>query len=293
LGGRYTYDRKKYEVDAINLIGEPFAAAKSESWERFTPKVAVDFQVTPDVLLFAGWRGGYKVGAFQNFPQAVTDVTEQVQRPEDVDAYEVGIKSDWLDRRLRLNFAAFYSDYNDIQFQVVEGLNFIARNADARIWGTELELAARPTAALTIYGFLSTLDTELTRSGAGLPPEGSRLRFAPELQYKVGFDYEWTLATNGSLYAGANYTWVDDIYFDSFNRPFAVQDAFSLVDARLGYRTSNDRWRIELSGKNLTDEEYALLIQPYGGEPAADGTPGGARHYEAPRTWGLSVSYSF
>jgi iron complex outermembrane receptor protein len=293
LGGRYTYDRKKYEVDAINLIGVPFEAAKTKSWKRFTPKVALDFQMTDDVLLFGSWRGGYKVGAFQNFPQGVPDVTEQVQKPEDVNAYEVGIKSDWLDRKLRLNLTAFYSDYKDIQFQVLEGLNFIARNADAEIWGTELELAARPVTGLTLYGFLSTLDTKLTKSAPGVPPKGSRLRFSPELQFKVGFDYEWPVGGEGAMFLGSNYTWVDDIYYDSFNRPFAIQDAFGLVDARVGYRTADSRWRFELSGRNLTDEKYALLIQPYGGEPAADGTAGGARHYEAPRTWAMTVAYSF
>src|SRR5690606_39184581 len=160
LGGRYTDEKKRFNpksrVAQDNGLGIPAGvlvlpdAWASLSTEEFTPYVNAAFDITEDAMVYASFSRGFKSGTFTQrvFPPR-PDIPSA--DPEKVDAYEIGFKTNWYDRRIRLNGAAFWTDYKDMQVNVSEAvpggteIGIITRNAaKARIKGFELELLALP-----------------------------------------------------------------------------------------------------------------------------------------------------
>lgn len=136
----------------------------SRSWDNFSPRVGVDFQVTDDVLLFAFWQRAYKSGGLGNNAGTETVFLAGFE-PERVDNYEIGIKSDWLDNTLRINLNAFRSEYANLVRTVIRAANtstgqetFNDNAAGAKSWGVELEFSYIPTEGLTFYGVVGWLD---------------------------------------------------------------------------------------------------------------------------------------
>ncbi|MEM7730146.1 MAG: TonB-dependent receptor, partial [Pseudomonadota bacterium] len=168
LGGRLSRDEKSistilFDPPAGLIPGTPAAAAfrvadgipanqivsdqgsAEADFSDFSPRVALDYQVNSDLLLYASWTQGYNSGGFSARAGTVATVTEAFQ-PEDVTAWEAGFKSDLLGGRARLNGAVFFTDYKNKQEEIIEPApppiftSTTVRNAaDAEIWGAELE----------------------------------------------------------------------------------------------------------------------------------------------------------
>src|SRR5262249_22797531 len=113
---RYTFEHRDFHFTygttrPTNTLGQSDA---SHSWNSVTPKIGVDYHLTPDVLAYVSYSEGYKAGGYDNRSTSLLAATEPYA-PEVVNAYEVGAKSELLDHRLRLNLAAFYNDYSNFQ----------------------------------------------------------------------------------------------------------------------------------------------------------------------------------
>ena len=143
VGGRYSRERRsgRNDVEFVNFLTPLFdnqTPFEPATFTSFTPKVGLNYQLSDAVFAYAsasrGFKsGGFNIGSYQNTPF----------NPEKIWSYEAGVKTDLLDRRLRLNLAAFYYDYTDLQVQDVEGNNTVVRNAaTAVIQGLELETTA-------------------------------------------------------------------------------------------------------------------------------------------------------
>jgi len=287
VGARWTRDEKEIDEDAVGIGGAFSVRGLEKSWTDFSPKVAVDYRITDTALIYVSAQEGYKAGAFQGFPQQLTDLTEETLNPEEVRAYEIGAKTEWLEGDLTANFAYFFSDYDQRQINAFNPatLGFVAKSVDAEISGLEVEFRGRISAGLSVYAFLGTLDGEVTGSDPNdplVPPEGTRLPFVPEVNVKAGLDWERMLAGGASIFVNANVAWKDKTYFAIFNEPQAVQPSHELVDARIGYRTADQRFEVALGGKNLTDEEWAYT---------AAVVDGGTLWMAEPRTWSLTFRY--
>jgi iron complex outermembrane receptor protein len=278
-GGRYTKDEKRFSINATGLPGPFSVGGVSKSWDEFTPKLGLSWKSEQGPLLYATWQKGYKAGAFQGFPQRASDVTGQILPPERVAAYEAGVKADWLDRRLRTNFAVFDTDYTDLQIAVfAPNGSFEARSADAKIRGAELEVTARPTSSLSLFATAAWLDGEYTRSTGAATKLNAGLKFTPESSFTAGA--EWTHSIGGGeIFVGANASYVDDVFFSTELAPSNSQKGHELVDARIGYAGDDGRWRVTLGGRNLTNVEWAAT-----GTIAGDGS----LFPSEPRTWSLS-----
>jgi len=120
LGGRYTEDDKESGViDALT----PELAVKGNpdnpfdaSWDEFTPKVGLRFQMNDSVMFYGLYSKGFRAGGFNGRPAGGEYLAAATPYdPETVDNYEVGMKSEWLDGRMRLNVSAFTMDYQDKQ----------------------------------------------------------------------------------------------------------------------------------------------------------------------------------
>lgn len=172
LGGRYTSDEKTFtsintrQRDNVTFID----VRRSATFEKFTPRVGLDFQPNRDLMLYVSWSRGFKQGGFNGRPLAnASEVTQY--RPETLDTYEAGIKATWLGGTLTTNLTGFHSKYDEIQLTVNQTpINFVANAAKGEINGFELEMAARPARWFSANVALGYVDAKYTEVGEGLGP---------------------------------------------------------------------------------------------------------------------------
>lgn len=278
-GGRVTRDDK--EVKRLGLLA---GAEGEENWTKFTPKAGFQADLTSDMMAYATYSKGYKSGVYLIFPgnaaQAVTPLP-----PEEVDAYEIGLKADWFDGRVRTNIAAFFNKYKDLQIGVLgdsAGVQTVSADEEAK--GIEIEVTARPTENLYLYGHATIMENEFTRvptGSASYPIVGDMQRLSPEASFKLGGQYTFPFQNGSEVTVGASYSWFDE-QAQGFPNSLYMMDAYDLVDARIAYTPAGESWGIELLGKNLGDTEY-WTYQSY--------LAGYARYYNPGQTWALRLKF--
>jgi len=189
--------------------------------------------------------GGFNAGLF------VADVETGAFATEEVFSYEFGVKSELLDRRLRLNAAYYKAEYDDLQVAVItdEG-NILNENANVDFKGIEIELTWLATEGLEIFGNIGTIDHEVIGRPTTVLPR------TPDYQGQIGFDYSLDFSGGGSMRLGSDYR-----YSDTYKTGGAEQttlDAYGIWNAQISYMFPNNNWSITAAGFNLTDEVYSL-----------------------------------
>ena len=299
LGGRYSKEKRGGSNAVVfrNFIPgilDNIADFEDETFSDFTPKVGLNFYVNDDIYTYAsisqGFKsGGFNIGSYQNTPF----------EPEEITAYEAGIKADLLNRRLRLNSAIFYYDYTDLQIQDVENNNTVVRNAaKAEILGLELEGVALLTNNLKIdFGFV-WLDAEFS-DGALVDPKapglgiqelnGKKLPRAPEIKFVLGAQYTVELGSGASIVMRADYAWQDEVYFSAFNVDMLSQDSYGWGKAKVTYNFQDQHWALAAFIDNISDEAVATN-GTFNGD-IIDSTATG--NLAPPRTYGVELYYRF
>ncbi|MCZ8130808.1 MAG: TonB-dependent receptor [Steroidobacteraceae bacterium] len=273
-----------WNTTAIRANGTPSDVTFSE----FTPKFGLEFAQTDSLLWFASYTEGFKSGGWN---ARVTDPADFVLfRPETVKSYEVGVKSQWVDDRLRANVTVFRADYDDF---IITALNqqgrFVTVNAaEARIEGLEAEVLFRATPQLDLFANLGTMDGEyLSLVGADFPLS-NEIKRTPDLSWQIGFDLDIPApALGGEFFSTATYSHQDEYYNGLRNAPVELAPATDLLDFTLGYAPEDGRWQVAASCKNCTDEQYFHSTLNFGQLGFATQFPG------LPRTWRLSFRYNF
>jgi iron complex outermembrane receptor protein len=314
LGGRYTMDDKDTAQRGVVPCGQPdlppdlalacannfFTPIKAdEDWNEFMPKVALKYNVSDEAMIYALYSRGYRAGGFNGRVDSLETATTPYD-PETVDNYELGYRSEWLDRSLTFNATAFYMDYQDKQEEIQQpsatsGTGQVTRvvNAStATIQGIELELTWLATEGLTIRGNVGLLDAEYddftVNTGTQETPvmtdfSNLEIRRAPDITADLTVDYEWQLGPGTTLlHAGVRY--IDDHQVDFANKPEVANDSQTLVDASVTYELED--WYFSAFGRNLTDEDGYQI----GFDVAELWTYAAPR---PPRTWGVEVGYRF
>jgi iron complex outermembrane receptor protein len=197
--------------------------------------------------------------------------------------YEVGVKSQWFNDRLAVNFALFHSPIENFQFPSFgPGGDFIIDTADASTTGAELELIATPVTGLDIIAGLGLLSAEF-RSGispfTGESLEGNMLPYAPKLTYNLAVQYRSLEGILGRV----ELTGFGTTYFDDINT--VERDPFVLVNARLGYEFSE--YGVYFFVNNIFDEEYVTQAFDSFSDVGVVGTFG------LPRTYGIQLKARF
>jgi iron complex outermembrane receptor protein len=291
LGGRYTKD-EKVSRQRGNLSTAP--DDPSADWSEFTPKVSLRYRVNDDAMLYATYAKGYRSGGFNG------RVDEQASAripydPEFVDNYELGFKSEWANRKLRLNGAVFFMDYTDKQEEI--GLRSdgptgqrisVFNAATATMKGVELELQAQPTENLSLRANLGYLDSEYDEftydNGFGIVDDsGLEFRRAPEFTGGLDASYEWPLGSGEAWIRGA-YRFIGEHFIEQSNRPELSNDDQHLLDMSINYSVKGATF--SLFGRNLTEEDgwaHGLNVSGLWAYASA----------RAPRTWGAEFSYRF
>lgn len=148
---------------------------KSASFSSLSPGLGIDYKVTPDVLLFFSWQRAFKSGGL-NVNGTCDSFNSDPYKDEQVDNFEGGIKSEFLDHRLRLNVNAFRSDYTNLQVGAIRvnpnnpaaAETFISNAAGATIYGVETEITAKPTREFTLYANIGWLHASYSNFCANL-----------------------------------------------------------------------------------------------------------------------------
>lgn len=278
LGGRYTSDSKDIDLSVVDLLAgktpgpneiftlapaqEVYAISASDSWSAFTPKIALDYQLTPDAMIYTSISKGYKAGGFQSAPES-KNAAEKSFEPEEVINYEVGAKTQWFNNKVRLNSNLFYMDYSNLQFFELVGTGansqLVVQSTNAEIKGLEVELLVRPTQDLQLGLNYALLDTELGEyiNAAGKDFTGKKLSRSPDSSYSLSAQYWFDLQGKGTLSVRAAYEYTGDQFFDAGNEPIVAGEAgYGLLNASLRYESVDGNWSVTGWAKNLTDELY-------------------------------------
>ena len=308
VGGRQTWEEKN-----ISRLGTPSGLALTrvfdfetgEDWSAFTARAGIEWQATDDLFLYFTISEGFKSGGYQGLAGneliAITPFD-----PEQAVLYELGIKSEWLDNRVRVNAAVFSTDYTDLQILqllVPEGAvpgttgTLITQNAaDADIEGVEIEFTIAPTDNLTVQGAYTHLNTGFSNffiPSGFRPPDlggttpvdrtGNGLRNAPKHAFNVLVRYDWLFGNGGALSLQGDWRYKDKAFQDPDVLEFATVPSYDVVDFRASYMWPGGNFETTLWMRNAFDEDYFLHNWPLQGSGQATPAP--------PRTYGLTVTW--
>ncbi|QIB66771.1 TonB-dependent receptor [Kineobactrum salinum] len=287
-------------------VNEAFQVFETDiSTEKWMWRAGLDYAFSGDLLGYATISTGFKSGGF-NGNNSNTTAQLQPYKPEELTAYELGLKSTLLDGNMQLNIAGFFYDYEDKQesersITPVGAIGGLGNVPKSEITGLEFDLQWTPVSGLVIAAGASWLETEIKRWDAvvdgtfdfatgqvseviTVDASGQELPQAPELSYNILATYEWSVGNGlvASISGDMNYT--DDM--PDPVRPQNSVESYTLYNARLGLGNAAGDWRALLWSRNLTDEYYY---------PAAFGGVNGgfARSVGMPRTYGVSLEYNF
>ena len=314
VGGRYSYEEKELtsqiQIKAPNVYGipgltptaVPFVEPKKD-WNNFSPEVTLSYQHSDDVMFFASYRDGFKSGGYDISygiaPRLVAITTGgalgNTYNEENVDGFEVGMKSTLLDGTLRFNVTAYTYGYEDLQLSKFDGqtLSFSLFNAGkASVDGLEVEtLWVTPVAGLTLSAGLawgksefdefiapcwagqtiamgcSSEPSPITGNFLGSDQAGDNLPFASDLSATLGMNYNAQVSDNWNLAFNFTASFKDDYNPIPGTPPVdGLQDSFWWVNAGVSLYSSDDRWEVFFRGVNLTDEVYRVSGGPAPGQ---------------------------
>ncbi len=271
--------------------------------DRTDWRVAADYRFTPDFMAYASVSTGFKGGGVN--PRPFFETQRLPFNPETLTTYEVGFKSDWLQRRLRLNGALFLNKYEDIQLRkqaCPESAPYPASPClrpdnigAADVKGFELEATLRPVSGLTIDATVSVLDFEYTSPvdpGTGFLvntaiPENAITPYTPEQTYSLGVQYDHNVSS-GVLSFRVDSSYQSEVFDNSENTSWGRLGGRTLTNARVSY-SRNDDWKLALEVQNVFDKYYFLSKSDVsaGQLGVVTGVPG------LPRTWAVSVERRF
>jgi iron complex outermembrane receptor protein len=266
-----------------------------------TKSASVQYRFNENVMTYLSWSEGFKSGGFNQRYNAAPPGNAPISfGAETAESFEIGVKLDPLDT-LRINLAAFSTDYDDIQMTYRLGVVPLLFNAGvASIDGGEMELEYAPTEDFRLDASVGYLDAKFD-SITPPPPFGavnptatatlsSRLPFTPEWQGHLGLSYTFHPAANWELTPRADLSYTDHQYFDAGNSPEIAQDeAITLLSASVTLASDDDKWRFVLGASNLTDELY-----PVAGTSSLTTASGYSEIiYSRPRSVSLSVTRNF
>ncbi len=265
------------------------------------------------LLAYASFSHGFKSGGFNLDPAASAGGADPRFKSEKVDSYEIGVKSEFLNGKLRANLALFHMDMTDFQVLEFTGVQFQTFNvASAKSTGAELEMLGRFDPHMTVNfsvaytdaRYPNDCDTGITGSALATVRVlcGAQLTNAPKWAGVAGITYDGPLNASGwGLLANVNVNYsgkrrTSTTPAESSNAalllPYDWQEDYFKVNARLGFTTPNERFTFELWGTNLSDEITRGITAntPLRG---GAGTRSRVAFIEEPRTYGVTVRTKF
>jgi iron complex outermembrane receptor protein len=267
-GLRYTFDQKDISYQSSypgfsykfgpGTVGS-LSHLENDLWSG---KVELDYKLDKDLLAYASYNRGVKGGGF-NAPLDPTPITANGSaipfKPEELDDYEVGLKSGLLDNHLQLNTSLFYYDYHNYQALYFINLTQIVSNAPARYFGGEIEAQYAPNRAWYFSGNVSY--SEGIVRNIDLNGQGAH-DYTPANAPKWGASAiaRYTVPVNpGQLSFQLDGNYVSSQFYALTNAGNTRQNAYALANARLNYLSDDGTYEFDLAVENLTDKHYATM----------------------------------
>jgi iron complex outermembrane receptor protein len=309
LGARWTQDHKSidyhtYQDESATIGIIPLIDVQHDNtWSDVTGNASVQYSPTRNAMLYVSFNRGFKSGAYNGSPFFDADAVRAVD-PEYVNAYEIGVKSQWFSNRLQANLALFYNDYKNLQvFRFVPDPNtgvptaFLDNAASAKIKGVELELHARPGRGFDIEIGAAYLNAKYTDyvvqqedPSAGTPAidySNNRLVGAPEYHVNGVVEYDLQVADAYHLIPRVEYVYDTTTYYDSSNNPLLAQGSYGLLNVALRLENVRNNWSVSAWLQNATNKQYstdALDLSNFGFDIAVHGPH---------RVAGVTLEYRF
>lgn len=251
-------------------------------------RVGLDFTPNSDTLVYANVSRGFKIGAFPLIPAALAFQYDPATQ-EKLTAYEAGFKLS-VSRALQINGAVFYYDYADKQVLGTDivppfgPLNRLVNIPKSKVKGAEIQLILRPVDGLTLNGGLTYVDSKIGNFtnfdpfGAPRNFQGEAYPNTPKWQASLAADYEFPVSGNLNAFVGANATMRSKTNGGLGENAILKIDGYTLVDLRAGVASADERWKLSLWGRNITNKYYwtnaykiADVSARFAGKPATYG----------------------
>ncbi len=325
-GLRYTYDRKTlYQpgVPQAGLVTGSFATVNASDSDLTLPEepsrtgrlqfhnlsyaVSLDYQWTKQILTYGRISTGYKSGGFDaraGFNPVVGTSYPFTYQPEKADAYEIGVKTELFDNRIRTNADVFYTKYNGLQIPVYTGGNGFTPNANAHYEGAELEVQAIPVNNLTFDGSLGYTDAiydEFTLVNPATGIEGnyarsSKFPYVPRYTIHIGAQYDFPAFSWAQMSLRSDYAFSSERYFfaNVILNPMNEQikdPGQSLLSARLilaNFHVAGVNTELDFFGENLLNQALIDSAIDFGSSIGIAGVS-----YGEPRHYGFSIKADF
>ena len=284
-------------------------ASESNTDNKLTGSVGLQFYATDKVMLYGTFSTGYKAPAFNAGTIQPAGLATQIVPAETSESFEIGMKSQWYDDRVRASVTIFDTKFEHFQadaFVQQPGLEVpvlvLSSVEEVGTKGVEVDLTVSATPALLLGAGVSYTDAEFADFqnspchfqqtaaqgcvGGVQDLSGRPLPFQGEIQFNIFFDYRRDLGGYGLLAQG-NYGWMDDRHTSYTLDPRDKVDSVGLLNARLGVSLANDRVELAAFGNNLTDENYSTKIR-------STGLGGGYNRWAGiPRVIGVSATFRY
>lgn len=283
-------------LDEVTL--KPLPIVNRKLSETNAPwRLGISWKPVSDAMIYANVTRGYKAGNFANVTSIAAAAISPVPQ-EVVTAYEVGLKASFLDRKAQLNAAAFYLDYKNKQLvgfrsdPVFGPLNSVVSIPTSKVKGVEVELTLRPFKGLMLRGGGTYVDSKVTGTfvtfdllGQTIDRAGEAFPGTPKWALLGDAEYEFPAWSGWSAYVGGgvNYRSSSNAYFGNDQR-FLIP-GYTLVDLRAGFRSKDERYRVQFWGRNVTDKFYLTHASALGDTFS--------RSVGMPATYGITVSVGF
>ncbi|HXR90933.1 MAG TPA: TonB-dependent receptor, partial [Steroidobacteraceae bacterium] len=274
----------------------------SQAWHIFDPTVGVQFHFNNDVMAYASWGKGFKAGGWTTRLSAPISSPKQAEfSPEYSKTWELGLKADWLNHRLRTNAAVFYTDYDGIQLNIQQGISPVYTNAgNAKIKGAELEMQALVGGGLQFNASASYIDayyvsvnqfanipqsinnlgatfcpvtvgpvnpvtglvTGVCNFNSGGKQTDAKLPKTPKYKFTIDPEYDISLTNQAQLRLITAFTYTAELWNDALNTPELRRPATRALDASLHYTAADESYDVAVGGSNLTNDRYPTAGSP-------------------------------
>jgi len=275
----------------------PNGVQVAESYSDWSPRFALEYKPSADLLLYGSYSRGFKSGGF-NIRYTAPRGSVLGYGPETLASFEAGVKWTGLDRRLRVNASAFHGRWEDLQVVVFEsfGAPLIQNAGTAELSGFEVEATAVPVDGLDLalsIGYLDARYTRINNPTTDIPPIqlitlDKKLPNAPEWSLNASASYRIGVGTGGgALVPRVDWSFTSSYENDAQNSEFLSVDSYHLVNLALAYEAPEQRWSLTAFVQNVGNARFITA----GNSNYSIGFHEG--NFNEPRTWGVRLGARF
>jgi iron complex outermembrane receptor protein len=315
LGFRETYETKSETVsrsEPISTItGQPnpglaanIATPVGVAINNTAPSflISSDYHILPNLMAYALVSQGEKAGGLNStLPTAGLGVGSLVVKPETATDYEIGLKGDFLSRRLSIDVAAFYTQDRNYQATYETTVNgssvqILTNVGRVRTEGVEAEASLKPVEGLTLHGQTAFDEAVYASYANGLCPAeitgpaycnltGRPVAGAPKWTMGISGTYEHSITDAFEGYLAGEYSYKSHYFGYLDDSKYTITGDYSLVNLRAGLRARSGLWDLAIWGKNIFDKHYANNYLSYGALLPGAYVP----YYGDPATYGVTL----